>query len=89
MIERMQYQLPSECHPAFMPRMDSDLLLSYSPNEGRPSMERRLKVEFHGSRATSDAGLQAYRKLANTVGLTLVAGDELVDPREARTAIKR
>src|SRR5215213_1822972 len=55
----------------------------------RVTFDRRLKLEFHGARITSDGGLLAYRELDDALGLTAMATSALAEGRRGKNTRHR
>ena len=43
----------------------------------RVQFNRRIKLEFHGAKVTSDAGLLLYRELDEVLGLTAIGSENV------------
>ena len=50
----------------------------------RVNFDRKLKLEFHGVKVTSDAGLLTFRELDEAFGFTVMINSKLTDNRVCR-----
>lgn len=55
----------------------------------RLAFDRRIKLEFHGARISSEAGVLAYRDLDDVLGLMYLAASVLGDCRRGRNIHRR
>src|SRR5215212_5311953 len=55
----------------------------------RIAFDRRIKLEFHGARITSDGGLLAYGELDDALGLTAMAASALAEGRRGKNTRHR
>src|SRR2546423_12576064 len=65
----------------FMPKRPRNPMGDSQNDTVRVDFDRQIKLEFHGSTVTSDAGLFAYRELDDALGLTSTAAGGLQDTR--------
>ncbi len=50
----------------------------------RVTFDRKPKLEFHGTKVTSDAGLLTYRELDERLGLTAISEARFTDTRRGK-----
>jgi hypothetical protein len=65
----------------FLPKRLGDPMGERHNDPLRVDFDRHIKLDFHGSTVTSDAGLLAYRELDDALGLTGTAATGLHDTR--------
>src|SRR4051794_36887787 len=70
--------------PSFLPIRQGSLISDCHTDRLRPHCDRRLRLEFHGAKVTSDAGLLACRDVGDSLGLTEAAAAEMHESRPGR-----
>src|SRR5262249_17596827 len=68
----------------FLPKRQRNLMGDCPNDPLRVVFDRQIKLEFHGSTVTSDAGLLAYRELDDALGLTNAAANGLNETRTGK-----
>ena len=73
----------------FLPKRQGNPMGDSHNDPLRVDFDRKIKLEFHGSTVTSDAGLLAYRELDNALGLTSTTASGLLDTRTGQNTQHR
>jgi hypothetical protein len=68
----------------FLPKRQRNPMGDSQNDPLRVDFDRQIKLEFHGSTVTSDAGLLAYRELDDALGLTSTAASGLHETRTGK-----
>ncbi len=68
----------------FQPLQRMTLMGEDRMDDLRVNFDRNLKLELHGTKVTSDAGLLAYPELDEVLGLTTVTESEFYDNRKGK-----
>src|SRR5215218_2112374 len=71
---------------AFLPILQGPLMGDCLTEPLRPQFDRRLRLEFHGAKVTSDACPLAYRELDDALDLAASAAAQLQDTRTGQNS---
>ena len=84
MCETARMELVEIVQASSGPLMGENLMGDARKDALKLDFDRRLKLDFHGTKIASDAGLLAYRELDEVLGLTSAIDSKLRDIRTAK-----